>query len=355
MQKRNWFSGVSLIGKCLVLLLVAFAVTFAVTACGNDDDDDGGGSGSHGLRKKIVGVWVIECVKKTQVKTKILAAPRKANASKPFHKWDDGTELTFHDDGTYEDSSDGGFHKWDVVGDDELELDGEQGFEYEDDPANGGGTMEYTDEEYTYIWCWRKKYTPEPGEEHCVECEFPGDVDPEIPIYPGNEPPYIEGCYLMQPMKIVYSTVPKDKIGQIVDGGDYIRFTNQNARRNTLDFQSNTVEDGYSYGQESGSGVYITGKGNNFTVFFKQNSANLGNGVTGTTLAVYSGTKTRKGISNLYYMTMVLSKQGDSNNKMPVGSYRIFKDNDGLSEIALWRNWPRRAKSLTWSRFLTEY
>lgn len=126
-------------------------LAFGLTACGGSGDDDDTTT-DYRLRRKVVGAWVIECVKKTERRTH--ASEDKKPLPNSFHKWDVGTQLAFNSNGTYEDSKNGGFHKWDVVDEDEMELDGQEGFRYDGDEERA--TVEYTDEEYTYIWCWVK-------------------------------------------------------------------------------------------------------------------------------------------------------------------------------------------------------
>ena len=98
---------------------------------------------------------------------------------------------------------------------------------------------------------------------------------------------------------------------------------------NTIDYQAkqNTAI-------QNGSGAFISGDGNNFTIFF--NATERDGEVTTKTALVVSGTKTSEGIRNLKYAFVMLDKYDPNDVKMDIGTYRVIKDGDGISEPASW-------------------
>ena len=115
---------------------------------------------------------------------------------------------------------------------------------------------------------------------------------------------------------------------------------------NTIDYKE---KQGNSTG--SGTGAFISGQGNNFTVFFNVDGVtHLDNYDVMTKEAiVISGTKTATGISNLYYSFIMIEKSDDPDHRIvDVGYYRVFKDKDGSSPYYEWYSdyAPARAPSL---------
>ena len=98
---------------------------------------------------------------------------------------------------------------------------------------------------------------------------------------------------------------------------------------NTLDYQSREG----SLASYSGDGVFISGTGNDFTIFF--NSIGVDHGIDTKIALVVSGTKTDNGIKDLYYAFVMVEKGDDPSGKlMAEGVFRVFKDEDGLSTSA---------------------
>ena len=115
---------------------------------------------------------------------------------------------------------------------------------------------------------------------------------------------------------------------------------------NTIDYNE---KQGNSIG--SGTGAFISGQGNNFTVFFNVDGvSHLDNYDVMTKEAiVISGTKTTTGISNLYYSFIMIEKSDDPDHRIvDEGYYRVFKDSDGSSPYYNWysNNAPERAPAL---------
>lgn len=150
-----------------------------------------------------------------------------------------------------------------------------------------------------------------------------------ITIYSGNTPPNVEGGYLISKNVAVYCEDIASAPGTIV-ADTYIRFSNQNASNNTLDYDEKSQEL-----VSTGKGAFISGTGNNFTAFF--NTVGMTHGISTKTALVISGTKTSTGIKDLHYAFIMIEKGSDPNGKlMKEGVFRVFKDQDGMAENSNW-------------------
>lgn len=176
--------------------------------------------------------------------------------------------------------------------------------------------------------------TAEIPEEERLEAVVPEEIleklDDYIPIYNGMTPPNIEGCYLLEPFVTVYCEdygYGGYEPGKVVNSC-YLEFSNQNTKKNTLDYYEENVS-GTSWNE--GKGAFISGNGNNFTAFFNTTGETSG-GIYIKEALVLSGTKTSSGIKNLYYAFVMVEKGADPNGEvMAEGIFRVFKDQDGMS------------------------
>ena len=155
--------------------------------------------------------------------------------------------------------------------------------------------------------------------------EIRDKIEEYIPIYNGANPPNIEGTFVAFPVVAVYCEDGRYDPGDRIGNSLTFYFYNQNMVDNTLDYRS---EEG-SVASFKGNGVFISGSGNNFTVFF--NATGVDHGVKATTATIVSGTKTAEGIKDLYYVHTMIEKDDPSGILMDEGVFRIFKDEDGLS------------------------
>jgi hypothetical protein len=154
-----------------------------------------------------------------------------------------------------------------------------------------------------------------------------------MPIYDGILPPVVEGVYAINPMTTIHcEDYPSGGYspGRVMSYPHHVRFYNQNRLLNTIDMEE---QEGLSY--SSGTGCFISGSGNNFTVYF--NTVGQSHGIDTKTALVISGTKTEGGISDIYYAFVMVDKGDDpSNLLMAEGVYRVFNDGDGLAEATSW-------------------
>lgn len=158
------------------------------------------------------------------------------------------------------------------------------------------------------------------------------EIEKYIPIFDGVNPPNVEGVYLIENMACVY-----DQTGDFYPGDlvipTYVKFHNQNMKKNTLDYAE---KEGDDY-EATGDGAFISGDGKNFTIFF--NTEGVSAGVKVKTALVISGTIAKSGVKNLFYAFVLVEKGDDPNHWiMDEGAYRIFKDEDGLSVKTEWPN-----------------
>lgn len=180
---------------------------------------------------------------------------------------------------------------------------------------------------------WNGKSFSDNEEDERLDDVIPEDIrdkiDDYIPIYNGVNPPNVEGTFYICPMTTVYCEDGNYYPGQEINSF-YVNFFNQNMENNTLDY---TGWHESAIASESGNGVFISGTGNNFSIFF--NTIGQTEGIATKTALVISGTKTESGIKDLYYAFVMIEKGADPNHYlMDEGIYRVFKDGDGLSEPA---------------------
>ena len=171
-------------------------------------------------------------------------------------------------------------------------------------------------------------------EDERIEQVVPDDIrqkmEPYIPIYDGTNPPNVEGCYFIDPYEAVYCEDNGYAPGERVSSY-YIKLTSQ-SRENTIDMEQCSSNFGsYSIGE----GAFISGEGNNFTIFF--NMIGTTHGIYTRQATLLSGTKATGGIKNLRYAFVLVEKGDDPENKlMKEGVFRVFQDKDGMSYSDTW-------------------
>jgi len=143
----------------------------------------------------------------------------------------------------------------------------------------------------------------------------------------GNQPPNIEGTFRVEPVIVQASTVPEeDAIGFGLPGQTFT-FSNQNNSTLTVDLI--LVEDG---GFTSiGSGSFISGSGQQFTVYFISET-NI-DGFTADSTITLSGVISDNGIENVQAAGFLLNDRSDPGDVfIPNNTGRLIIDEDGLSE-----------------------
>lgn len=144
-------------------------------------------------------------------------------------------------------------------------------------------------------------------------------------IYTGNTPPNLEGTFIFSPFKLEDSSVPNDNIGRIFS--DYIAtFTNQDNNSLTIDLSGKNGNQ-----TDNGTGSFISGEGNQFSVFLKLTSQ-IGNVPVETALAI-SGEVTENGLKNIQAVNLMLDDKGDPEDVyIDNNTGRLFYDSDYISE-----------------------
>ena len=183
--------------------------------------------------------------------------------------------------------------------------------------------------------------------EQVIPKEILETMEPYITIYEGDSPPVVEGVYVISPNVISYDSTNGFDAGDLF-ADHYLKFSNQDILKNTLDFEGKEVVDGRTISYEGGPGAFISGTGDNFTVFFDVSGTAYFDeyNVDYTEALVISGTLTSTGIKNAEY-SFVLTWKGDDPKPYAIkkGDFRVFKDSDGLASKA---SWPSGARSWGW-------
>jgi hypothetical protein len=141
----------------------------------------------------------------------------------------------------------------------------------------------------------------------------------------GNNPPDIEGTYLVSPYRTIKSTFPGDSWLNLQMVDATLIFSEQNNSKLTVSTyfeQLSGVEAG------KGTGSFITGSGNKFTVYVKM--AKTINDIPYEAIYVISGEMSSSGIKN--YQNVYIVTKGNQFTTLPEGEARLNKDDDGLAE-----------------------
>ncbi|MBQ9215623.1 MAG: hypothetical protein IJ159_02575 [Prevotella sp.] len=174
--------------------------------------------------------------------------------------------------------------------------------------------------------------------EKVIPNEYRKQMEKYMTIYDGVNPPNVEGIYVMSKGVNVYDSEgyydPGDEVTDT-----YMNLSNQNMTNNTIDYKERQGSDT----SQTGNGAFISGEGNNFSIYF--NTSGNSHGVTFKLALVVSGTKTSDGIRNLFYAFVMTEKGADPDKKvMAEGGFRVFKDGDGLASNAEWPSSTRIAE-----------
>ena len=146
-----------------------------------------------------------------------------------------------------------------------------------------------------------------------------------MPIYPGDDPPLIEGNYEVTRFVLKSSNRPNDRPGQSFR--DYmVTFEGQDNERHEIKVD-------YINGQESASdiGSVISGSGCQFSVYINFDSVRI-NGASAKFVHVLSGTMTDTGIQGFHYANFMVDDRGDPTGVfIENGQGRVIIDQDGDS------------------------
>jgi hypothetical protein len=149
------------------------------------------------------------------------------------------------------------------------------------------------------------------------------DFLPDGPI-----PPDVAGEFIADPYILSYSNISYDIVGQ-GRKSRYLRFSNQFNRFCTFDTKqgSETIH---------ADTIYLTGINKFFTAYFFGYVEDNFYHTKSKTANVITGCVTDEGIKDLTYGWLLLEKFDPDTLLVPVGSMRIFKDEDKMSETFEW-------------------
>lgn len=144
----------------------------------------------------------------------------------------------------------------------------------------------------------------------------------------GPVPPKIEGEYVVARKVRVASNLPGWAL-ETVEDNTYLRFTKQHNGIVTLNL--NEVAESVT------DTVFVCGNEQQFAVYYiedlKHELGRIKRGV------VIKGTKTAQGLSDFRFAQVIMESEDYSNGQFPpnpVGTYYIYKDEDGLAENFDW-------------------
>lgn len=139
----------------------------------------------------------------------------------------------------------------------------------------------------------------------------------------GNTPPFIEGGYFLDPSELFASNIETDIIGTIFASQTFF-LQDQNLNDLTITYQ------GSGGGQSDlGEGSFISGSGDNFSIFLTLES--VIQGFVAETVYVLSGTNTSEGFVDFQLAAFMLNNNGNQGGVfIENGKGRIFIDSDGL-------------------------
>lgn len=206
-----------------------------------------------------------------------------------------------------------------------------------------GSFETYTDSELESITTYEEEFDERIAQE--IPVEYLSKMSAYMPIYAGSTPPSIEGPYLMNPCVMVYNSDLNSsyKPGKIFN--DYIaKYTNQNMTKNTATYQyEERNKNGDVTSKSDEAEAKVLGEGNNYTTYTIVETTHTDGSWT-KMATILSATMTAEGLGNFYYGILMLDKKDPNNNKMNIGVFRIFKDEDGLSEPTTWKARMRDAR-----------
>ncbi|WP_196888397.1 hypothetical protein [Aureivirga sp. CE67] len=149
----------------------------------------------------------------------------------------------------------------------------------------------------------------------------------DFPINTGDTPPNIEGAYYCSPLVLESSNIPTDYVGNVFLDYEFT-VSNQNTGDLTIDFEGEHTGGSQV---DFGTGTFISGNGNDFTVYLKLTSQ-IGS-TPAESAMVLSGTIAEDGIENLEYALLMIDNNGNPEGVyIPNNGGRHIVDYDGFSE-----------------------
>ena len=159
--------------------------------------------------------------------------------------------------------------------------------------------------------------------------------DLQFNINEGTDPPGLEGTYFVSELILIASNREGDEIGTRFLDQEYT-FFNQNFEDNTIDFDGEQKfgPEGEPTSFLDGSGSFISGKGNRFSIFLLVDQERADTGSRSQNAFAMSGEITTDGIVDFEQTSIMLDNFGNPYNEyIENGEGRRFIDQDGFSEL----------------------
>ena len=139
----------------------------------------------------------------------------------------------------------------------------------------------------------------------------------------GGTPPDIAGSFFGNSQKLKNSNVPNDQIGMAFL--DYI-YTFYNQTDENIDYTQT-----YSGGTANGNGCFISGNGNNFSIYVVTEGTS--GGYERKTAVAISGTLSSSGLTDFMLASIMLENYGNpGGNLLNNGQGRLIYEQDGTLE-----------------------
>ncbi len=189
-----------------------------------------------------------------------------------------------------------------------------------------GTELKVSQDELDYVETYEAEFDDRITQQ--IPQEYLSKMATHMPIYDGSTPPAVDGTFALHPVEVVFASdnYHSNNIADL-----YLHFFDQNSVKNTILYEDKTLDGG---GEKTE--MIIMGQGDNFTVFAVVPGAEPENNITYKMATIISGTMTANGIKNCYYAILMVDKVDPNEKIMRVGTYRIFKDGDGLASPSSW-------------------
>ena len=188
-----------------------------------------------------------------------------------------------------------------------------------------GAQLKVTQDELDYVETYEAEFDQRITQQ--IPQEYLSKMATHMPIYDGSTPPAVDGTFAVHPVEVVFASdnYHSNNIADL-----YLHFFDQNSVKNTIQYEDKTLD-----GAGEKTEMIIMGQGDNFTAFAVVPGTINGN-VTYSLATIFSGTMTADGIKNCYYAVLMVDKVDPNETLMRAGTYRIFKDGDGVASPSSW-------------------
>ena len=190
-----------------------------------------------------------------------------------------------------------------------------------------GAELKVLQDELDYVETYEAEFDERITQQ--IPQEYLSKMATHMPIYTGSTPPTIDGTFTSHPHVSVYTSDGYTFKGDLAD--QIMNFSGQNKSKNTLNYQ---YRQGGSINDKTE--MIVMGEGDKFTIFAVMNGSYTSFNATYKVAEIVSGTMTADGIKDFFSGSLMIEKNDPDNQLMKVGTYRIFKDGDGLASPSSW-------------------